>query len=43
MPQPVAPESQARPVKAEKLTNGVYHHGSGRAEARFRNITYWRQ
>ncbi|MEU3646311.1 polysaccharide lyase family 7 protein [Lentzea sp. NPDC034063] len=23
--------------------NGVYHHGSGRAEARFRNITYWRQ
>jgi len=21
--------------------NGVYHHGSGRAEARFRNITYW--
>ncbi|MET9626778.1 hypothetical protein ABZX92_04875 [Lentzea sp. NPDC006480] len=23
--------------------NGVYHHGSGRAEARFRNITYWTQ
>ena len=21
--------------------NGVYHRGSGRAEARFRNITYW--
>jgi hypothetical protein len=21
--------------------NGVYHHGSGRAEARFRNIRYW--
>jgi hypothetical protein len=21
--------------------NGVYHHGSGRAEARFRDITYW--
>jgi hypothetical protein len=21
--------------------NGVYHHGSGRAEARFRNLTYW--
>jgi hypothetical protein len=21
--------------------NGVYHHGSGRAEARFRNIAYW--
>jgi len=21
--------------------NGVYHHGTGRAEARFRNITYW--
>ncbi|MFC9431242.1 MULTISPECIES: polysaccharide lyase family 7 protein [unclassified Streptomyces] len=21
--------------------NGVYHHGSGRAEARFRNISYW--
>lgn len=21
--------------------NGVYHHGSGRAEARFRNIHYW--
>lgn len=23
--------------------NGVYHHGTGRAEARFRNITYWTQ
>jgi hypothetical protein len=23
--------------------NGVYHHGSGRAEARFRNVRYWRQ
>ncbi len=23
--------------------NGVYHHGSGRAEARFRNIKYWTQ
>ena len=21
--------------------NGVYHHGTGRAEARFRNLTYW--
>ncbi|MBU3867507.1 hypothetical protein KN815_26680 [Streptomyces sp. 4503] len=21
--------------------NGVYHHGNGRAEARFRNIRYW--
>ncbi|GAA2264568.1 hypothetical protein GCM10009853_017400 [Glycomyces scopariae] len=21
--------------------NGVYHHGSGRAEARFRNLKYW--
>jgi hypothetical protein len=21
--------------------NGVYHHGSGRAEARFRNLHYW--
>lgn len=21
--------------------NGVYNHGSGRAEARFRNIQYW--
>lgn len=21
--------------------NGVYHHGTGRAEARFRNIRYW--
>ncbi|MFI0774572.1 polysaccharide lyase family 7 protein [Streptomyces sp. NPDC021212] len=23
--------------------NGVYHHGSGRAEARFRNVRYWTQ
>lgn len=21
--------------------NGAYNHGSGRAEARFRNIRYW--
>ncbi|WP_229869053.1 cinnamyl alcohol dehydrogenase [Streptomyces inusitatus] len=21
--------------------NGVYHHGTGRAESRFRNLTYW--
>jgi hypothetical protein len=21
--------------------NGVYHHGSGRAESRFRDIKYW--
>lgn len=25
------------------VKNGVYHHGSGRAEARFRNIHYWVQ
>lgn len=23
--------------------NGVYHHGSGRAEARFKDVTYWRR
>ncbi|WBB59181.1 cinnamyl alcohol dehydrogenase [Streptomyces sp. WMMC500] len=23
--------------------NGVYHHGSGRAESRFRNVKYWRR
>ncbi|MFD8717081.1 hypothetical protein ACFV2H_03390 [Streptomyces sp. NPDC059629] len=26
---------------ARYFKNGVYNHGSGRAEARFRNLRYW--
>ncbi|MGP3984874.1 carbohydrate-binding protein [Streptomyces sp. KR80] len=30
-----------RGAATRHFKNGVYHHGSGKAEARFRNIRYW--
>ncbi|TLS41514.1 polysaccharide lyase family 7 protein [Streptomyces montanus] len=33
--------TQDRGPATRHFKNGVYHHGSGRAEARFRNLTYW--
>jgi hypothetical protein len=30
-----------RGLATRHFKNGVYHHGSGRAEARFRDIHYW--
>jgi hypothetical protein len=32
---------QDRGPATRHFKNGVYHHGSGRAEARFRDLTYW--